>query len=330
MVNQDIGRKRTEIGHDNMEDVFNAVRDLSIHHEKPKVRLEDIRNYLDKKTNHENKELVSVMTGIYESGRTKMTREHLKEAITRKKKKTISYRTIQRCITNDPRIKKQGWYYFIDDEARFEKRYLNPSLEGRFLYKEFRRNMLFHYDEIYCAKNPTIILDNGGRIYKSGGKPPIENEMKYLVTEIGFFMVYSLIDACRPFRDRSMSLDDREDLVRYWIQNSIPISTMLDEFLELFKPDYVDDLYSRDKAKSKNISVLEMNEETIQNALAMLQKQYPTQFKMMDKSADPHGVKSMSPFLYKDGNLIHPKKREKSLGEVHCFLNLIQFIGQRV
>ena len=296
MVNQDIGRKRTEIGHDNMEDVFNAIRELSIHREKPKVRLEDIRNYLDKKTDYENKELVSVMTGIYESGRTNWTREDLKEAIRRKKKKTISYRTIQRCITNNPRIKKQGWYYFIDDEARFEKRYLNPSLEGRHLYKEFRNNS-YHYDE-------------------PNAKATIENEMKHLVTEIGFFMVYSLIDACRPFRDKSMSLDDREDLVRYWIQNSIPVLTMLDEFLYLFKPNHNPwAKYSPtwdDEGRKKGLSVLEMDDETIKNVLTMLQEEYPTQFKIMAESTDLHGVKRMSPFLYKDGNLIHPKKEKKS------------------
>ena len=232
------------------------------------------------------------MTGIYESGRTNWTREDLKGAIRREKKKTISYRTIQRCITNDPRIKKQGWYYFIDDEARFEKRYLHPSLEGRHLYKEFRRNMS-EYD--YNKLNA-------------------KDEMKHLVTEIGFFMVYSLIDACRPFRDRSMSLDDREDLVRYWIQNSIPVLTMLDEFLFLFKPDH--NPWAKhlptwdDEGKKKGLSVLEMDDETIKNVLTMLQEEYPTQFKIMAESTDLHGVKRMSPFAYKDGNLIHPKKEK--------------------
>jgi hypothetical protein len=318
MVNQDIGRKRTEIGHDNREDVFNAVRELSTHARnrdaKPTVRLEDIRNYLDKKTDYENKEIVSIMTGIYQSGFRNWTHAQLNDAIRREKKKTISYRTIQRCITNDPRIKKQGWYYFIDDEARFEKRYLNPSLEGRQLYKEFRNNMSMHYDEKYCAKNTTIILDNG--YYKGGGKPPIEDEMRALVTEIGFFMVYSLIDACRPFRDKSLSLDDREDLVRYWIQNSIPVLTMLDEFLFLFKPDHnpwAKHLPTWEvEGKKKGLSVLEMDDETIKNVLTMLQEEYPTQFKIMAESTDLRGLKRMSPFIYKDGNLIHPKKEKKS------------------
>lgn len=287
--NRDIGKHRIEAGYENRQDVFNAVRELSqslvARHAKPRVRLEDIINYLDKKTDQENKKRAGVAIGIY--GFKYRTRDNLNEAIRRQKKKTISYRTIQRCIDNDPRIKKEGWYFYIDDEARFEKRYLNPSLEGRDSYKEFRSDMFRHYYN------------------KLNSNPSIEAEMKRLVTEIGFFMVYTLIDACRPFRDKSMDLDEREDLVRYWIQNSIPISTMLDDFLEYFRPDYIDELYDRDrvKAKKKGLSVLEMDDGSIQNTLDMLQKQYPTEYKIMAEIS-PEGLKRMSRFAYKDGNLI--------------------------
>jgi hypothetical protein len=297
--NEDIVRHRVEIGHKNKEDVYNAVHKLTSNDNidsKEKVRLEEIWNYLEEITKRDNEEMKSIARGIYESERGGWTSTDLDKAIKKGTKRTISIRTIQRCIDKDPRIKKDAWYFYIDDEARFEKRYLHPSFEGEMTYKEFRENMSYYYYNALESRNP-----------------PIEDEMNHLVTEIGFFVVYSLIDACRPFRDKSMSLDDREDLVRYWIKNSIPISNMLDEFLDLFKPDYMDDLYNHyeAKGKKKGLSVLEMDEETIQNTLTMLQKQYPLQFKMMVKSSDPDGGKKMSPFQYKDGNLIHPKKERQ-------------------
>lgn len=287
MVNQDIGRHRTEIGHDNREDVFNAIRALMLgsrEEGKPRVRLEDIKKYLDEKTDFKNKEMVSVATAIYESEFKHWTRADLNDVIRSKKKKSISYRTIQRCITNDPRIKKQGWYYFIDDEARFERRYLDPSSEGTTIYREFRENM---------AKS------RGFR------KEPIENEVKNLVTEIGVFMVYTLIDACRPFRDKSLTVDDREDLVRYWIKNSIPVMYMLEEFLCRFKPDY--NQFEWDEARKKDLSILEMDEESIQKTLTLLQKQYPKEFRIITDHR-PRGGKRMTPFAYEDGSLVHPKK----------------------
>jgi hypothetical protein len=295
--NQDIVHERIEIGHKNIEDVYNAIHALTIRSSdpKPKVRLEDIWNYLEEKTVRLNNEIKGTSKAIYESGIG--TRADLNEAIKRKTKKTISIRTIQRCIDNDPRIKKEGWYFYIDDKARFEKRYLHPTLEGRLLYKEFRENMSNYYDGLGGNKSSKAI------------------EMRHLVTEIGFFMVYGLIDACRPFRDKSLSLDEREDLVRYWIQNSIPILPMLTDFLEYFKPDYfpsheqmMADIHEPDKVKAgkrrererkeKDLSQLEMDEQSIENAFSMLEDEYPTQYKIIGDCT--FSGKTMSPFNWKE------------------------------
>ena len=269
---QDIGKHRTEIGHDNRRDVFNAIRELSISDAKPKVRLEDIIKYLEKQTDLENENMMKIMTGIYQSGFKNWTRAHLDEVIRREKKKTISRRTIQRCIDNDPRIKKEGWYFFIDDEARFEKRYdLNIEDTGRILYGHFRSVMYdYHYEKLNH--------DKARSEYKM--QCPIE-EVRNIVTEMGFFLVYSLIEACKPFRDKSLSIDEREDLVKFWIKKWVPIighqehKGMLEEFFELFNP------YDSEQLRKEGLSNFEIDEAVPQSVTKLLAKAYPDCYKYM-------------------------------------------------
>ena len=188
------------------------------------------------------------MVGYYESERSEWTRAQLTDAIKKQMKRTITIRTVQRCIDRDSRIKKNGWYFYTDDDARFEKRYLTPSLDGREVVQDFRNNMSSYYENEQLARKPVRILYREMAPNKRPPdllqppplRPATEDDMKHMVAEVGFFMVYTLIDACRPFRDRSMNLEEREDLVRYWIQNSIPILSMLDDFLQYFKPGYID------------------------------------------------------------------------------------------
>ena len=47
----------------------------------------------------------------------------------------------------------------------------------------------------------------------------LQTSLEKMITKLGVFLIFSFIEASRPFKDKSMNLHDREDLVQYWIQN---------------------------------------------------------------------------------------------------------------
>ena len=276
-----------------------------------KVRLDDIRNYIEKKTEGYNKNLKGILKGITSKDKD-LPRIEVGEKIKKEMKRPISIRTIRRCIVADPRIMKQGWYFFVDDEARFEKRYgLHPEDSGRFNYNQFRGEMgTYYHDKIW----------DGVRYDAKTHKPTSEVKkitpdevMSRMVTEMGFFLVYSLIEACKPFRDKSLSLTEREDLVKYWIKKWIPIGRgvggegMLEDFLEWFKPNF--NLYREEQARKEGLSIYEMNEESIESVTQLLAKAFPLHYEKM--MSLPHGVSGKRPMIHWEKNIMKMEKAQR-------------------
>jgi hypothetical protein len=55
-----------------------------------------------------------------------------------------------------------------------------------------------------------------------------------MITRFGAIIIFNFIEASRPFEDKKMSARDRDDLVEYWAQNSVPLSSMFDAFRMIF------------------------------------------------------------------------------------------------
>jgi hypothetical protein len=267
-----IGRKRIDTGQENKDAVYNAVRNLTSSDPRTKgVKLEDIWKNLDERTRWENKQIEQKINDIYENGSRSWTPSDMKEALRREEKKTITIRTIQNCIKKDRRIKKDGWYFYIDNEARFEKRYLNPSRFGLYLYRGF-------FNEVESRD-----FNRHARLKKTLTQSELlEVNTKDLIVRLGFFLIFSLIEAAKPFKDKSMDVKEREDLVRYWIEKAMPIS-------EIFYVDFLGMFDKRKRSKDVNVRmkvdrtkpISEMDEASIQEALTMLEHAHPDLYKSM-------------------------------------------------
>ena len=184
----------------------------------------------------------------------------------RKKKngvKTVSERTIERCIKLDSRICKEGWYYFIDEKTRFEKRNLDPHEFGIEVYNE----LMYNNDNI-----PSTIKTENERL---------EFEMKETVRRIGTFMVFLFLETARPFEDKSMDISERDKLVRYWVRNAIPIDRMYEDFLGIFD-QWRRNLHrmgfaeaqrqTRQRQETGSFSDMESDKDSIRNAVEVMRK----------------------------------------------------------
>ena len=85
---------------------------------------------IDFKVERFNKDTEKKVLAIYKSKIYNWTKKDMEKQIQQNKKHTMSKRTIERCIKEDPRIVKDGQYYYINDEARFERRYQRPEMFG--------------------------------------------------------------------------------------------------------------------------------------------------------------------------------------------------------
>lgn len=180
---KDFGRERTFIGQVNKDAVFNAIRNIGISDpKKTMVRLEDIEKELEEQTQDYNKYILEQLRLVYESGY--YTKDEFDQEFEKEKEKTITRRTIQNCIKRDHRIKKDTWYFYIDDEARFEQRYLNPEEFGRTMFRNFAYTSIGKY---------YIYQDKEGRKKLKQRKHLLLN-MKGMVETFGVFLVYSFIE----------------------------------------------------------------------------------------------------------------------------------------
>ena len=185
-----------------------------------KVTTDFIKKHLDSRYKMYNEQLLdyaerlynykqSIPNGNYiinnnQKDKNKYIKQHWKQ---------ISKRTIQRRIENDPRIIEDKRHYSVSQEARFETRNRDPKKFGFRLFEEviLRRHSRPRYN------------------YES---------MKDMIIAFGTIMMFAFIEASRPFTDKvkgkGMSSRDRDDLVRYWASNAIPIESMFQIFNLVF------------------------------------------------------------------------------------------------
>jgi hypothetical protein len=74
-----------------------------------------------------------------------------------------------------------------------------------------------------------------------------------------------------------MSLTEREDLVHYWVHNSVPVFEMFQDFTRLF-----DDRTAREKF-NRNLAGLEIDEESVKTGLQILEHLYPDHYKALEE-----------------------------------------------
>ncbi len=136
------------------------------------------------------------------------------EEILEKRNEALSKRTVERCIGLDDRIIKKGKKsYSIDEWARLETRYLNPLRFAVYLWSDVVSSESFNYDD--------------------GG-------MKKMLEMFGAILMFVFIEASRPFQDKlkgkrkTMTNKDRNDLVKHWALNSIPLDFMFSTFNSTF------------------------------------------------------------------------------------------------
>lgn len=181
----------------------------------------------------------------------------------KKNNKVISIRTIQRCIASDPRIKQDGWYYFINDEARFENRYITPKIYGGYLYDEFMYNLLVQHPwfsgMLHLPKDELMEL--------------LDSRVKDMINRFGIFITFTFLEALRPFKDKSMTQRDRNDLVDYWVMNAVPLSKMFMDFRVVLH-NFLSPLHMKSQT-GPEVSRSEMPDSLIEKVQTIMKNNYP-------------------------------------------------------
>ena len=239
-MRHDIGDERKELKSIHQQEVYDAVFNLG-----KKVRRNDIWMYLDQQTKEWNHNIRIKARSIYESQVYNWTKGDMENEIRNEQKRTINPRTISRCLKAEPRITKEGSYYYISDEVRFERKYQRPSRFGMDMFTE-----LLYTD------------------FKPGS---LEHETNEFIRRWGALIMFNFIEAVRPFEDKSMTLRDRSRLVRYWARNSLPIDQMFSHFQILSSTE-------RDHATG------EWDEQSIKQLLDAFKKTYPDLYKILTKA----------------------------------------------
>jgi hypothetical protein len=220
------------------------------------------------RVNLKDEHIQDVYVSVHRLRKAKITDvyKYLKE-----KDKTISIRTIQRCIAADPRIRQDGWYYSINDESRFEKRYITPKIFGGWLYDEFMHNFLVQgpsFSEMRLFSDNKLV-------------ELLESRLKEMRDRFGIFMIFVFLEALKPFKDKSMTQRDRNDLVDYWAMNALPLETMflnfrmtLHNFQSTLHPKKGSNLHPNLEDKSRS----EMAERLIEKVQTIMKKNYPEMY----------------------------------------------------
>jgi hypothetical protein len=249
-----IGQERSDERKKHMEEVYGAIHYLG----KPSV--EEIRSYLEQKTEQKNKKIEEDAKSLKRASQDYIWR-FLKKNLT----KTISERTIERCIEKDTRISKDGRRYFIDDKIRYEKRYLNPKDYGNALYFNF----VFLNESRNKNIRPRINLT------ESKFTDLMAYDVNQFITRWGIFLLFIFMEAAKPFNDKSMDKMDRGDLVYYWFRNAIPLDEMFLSFRRIFRDFDADSIVNRVGS--------EVNEELLNKSQAILMKNSPDLYHELQK-----------------------------------------------
>ena len=207
LVNNKIGQYKIDLGKENKNNVFNTL-----YHSELKLSTReicDIINYLTKK---DIKKIELDAQAEYEAG--EISRDQKNKILKNAKKPNINLRTVQRIVKYDSRIEKEGDKYFISSSIT-DPRFLNPLEFGKTIYDAI----------IGSAKEiPEDKRDDQYYI----------KELTEFIKKIGCFITFMLIEAALPFNDQTITIKQREDLVYYWIRNSIPLEYFFSTFHSKF------------------------------------------------------------------------------------------------
>lgn len=188
----------------NCEKVYEAIYNLH-----NKVSVSEIKKYLSEETKKENEKITKKANEIF--GNSFL--EDKNKYISLHNKKILSKKTIERCVTNDYRLEKDGNKWFISDKKRFGERYLDPRGSGIAIDIDPRDFGIAICDSI-LGSSPQVPLDKRSDGY-------YKKELHKFVLNVGSFITFAMIEAAKPFNDDTMTSRDREDLVFYWLNNFI-------------------------------------------------------------------------------------------------------------
>ena len=194
--------------------------------------------------------------------------------ILKKRNEALAIRTIERCVKEDDRIiKKNNKYYTIDEWARLETRYLNPLRFGVHIWSDVVSSESFTYDDV---------------------------GMRKMLEMFGAILIFVFIEASRPFHDKlkgkgkMMTDKDRNDLVKHWALNSIPLDFMFRTFISAFN-------YRMSPAKPFPAALKrtgetrdEMNELQIRECFDMLRRNCPDVYNDLANAKDRFYENSLS------------------------------------
>ena len=254
------------------EEVYDAVYRMH-----KMVTSKDIENYLLEKFQIENKKHEEELNRKYENGDINKS----EIVLMRRRFKPITLKTIQRCLKFDHRIDKISHYYFVSKQ-RFDSRFLDPIDYGRHITQSIAGDYL-----------PTNIM---------------KKDMEQLITRFGAVMLFCFIEAVKPFRQKGMSVRDKEDLVYYWALNSVRVDYLFDLFQGVFQQRQREVDWIRPPG--------EMNQKTIAGLLKTIKVLFPTiysDFIRGRKRTFGKNIKSEGggPFYDPELDLISKKKRLK-------------------
>ena len=58
----------------------------------------------------------------------------------------------------------------------------------------------------------------------------IQKSMSELIRRFGALIIFNFIEAVRPFKDKSMGLRERSELIDYWAKSALDLQTMFSIF----------------------------------------------------------------------------------------------------
>jgi hypothetical protein len=108
-------------------------------------------------------------------------------------------------------------------------------------------------------------VSRAGKAYKM----PQEFIMSELGRRFGALILFNFIEAVRPFKDKCMSLKERNQLVNYWKKNVIDVNEMSSMFVGYLAQEWIA------RERDQTLAPEEMDESDIEKLVETFKKAYP-------------------------------------------------------
>ena len=240
----DLGKAKQQEKREHCQRVYDAIISL-----QNKAKTKDIKKWIDSINKLKNETVELEAYRMSNDRYNVWTKKDKEEFLKQNWSHSLSERTIERCIKNDSRIVKNGWYYSVDEDARFETRYMDPITFGQKVFDDVVGKQPF---------NPNQIS---------------ERDMSEMIQRFGVLIMFIFIQASRPFEDNSNTVSDRDVLVEYWAKKAIPLDRMFGVFSLVFNMSLAK--LRNIKLDWKNRSKNEMTQSQLDECLGMLERSYP-------------------------------------------------------